>query len=265
MIRKRRLSIVLIAVVAFAASQSGAQETPAARWVVSVAPLPLTKNTELWDRLTDLPAIWREIGLRERGPLAVRGYGDDWGAFAKTWERELRERPPAFVVGEPEFLEVQTGFGDAYQELLRQPPRTSAEALLVTHAGRIHSGTEVVVGVVDPHATTGGRTQLAWLTKNGYTVKVVRHGRAVEALLHLAAGSTDLAAVSKKALDRFALEPRYAKAVEVLEPWKQQPCEIRIAVFVRGSLLVSYPGVAYAVRRILLDMDESFETQALMW
>ncbi len=259
------LRIPLFTVAILMALRSVAQDAPAARWVISVAPLPLTRNIELWDRLSDLPAIWEEIGLKERGPLAVREYGDNWSAFSETWERDFRERPPAFVVGESAFIEARPDFTETYQELLRQPPRTGAEALLVAHAGRVRSGTEVVVGVVDPHAATGGRTQLAWLTENGYTVRVVRHGRAVEALLHLAAGSTDLAAVSKKALNRFALEPRYAKAAEVLEPWKQQPCEVRIAVFVRGSLLVSYPGVAYAVRRILLDMDESFETQALVW
>lgn len=256
---RRCLLLILVSTISVSAV---AQEIGSERYAVAIGPHAYEdEHPYPWETPMDLQEAWLDDGLPEFGGLVTESYGDDWGAFAGAWTEDLSIDPPAFTIGERSFLESLLGFEDEYECMLARSAPEDADALLVSKG--IVSSSDVILGTVDPAIPSGGGAQLEWLRSHGYAVHVAVHKRAVEALLHVTVGRTDLAAVPAHELEAFAADPRYARLARALTVHEGLPSGAVQAVFVQRTLLETEPGVAYAVRKILHTMDPSLLPQPM--
>ncbi len=259
---------LLFAVLAIAGSMSTAvhaQQRPE-HLLIAIAPSPAAENNPFpWEQPTILTPAWDSQGLPEEGTLIYRPYENRWDDFKRDWETLLTERPPAFVTGERTFLESLPGLTDEYQLLLSAPPSPQADAVLLARAGDIRTATDVILGTVVQESRTGGASQLEQLQNRGYQIRVAEHGRAVEALLHLAAGSTDYAAMPLRELNQLSEDRQYKRIVRSLDVVQEIVSGAEEAVYVRHSLLETRPEVVYAVAKLLHSLDETLQPQPLRW
>lgn len=247
----------------------GQVESPA-RYAIAVGPVSADPSGGLpWSRPIDVQEAWEERGLPEVGQLVFKIYADDWHAFARAITASDAdtetgaEQGQAFVTGDIVFLSALDDFTNRYQLVLLQPIGDAPDAVILASHSRILSGTDVVVSVVDPALPNGGQVQIDWLRRQGYEVDVADLGNALEAMLHLAADRTDIAAVPFLEWERFRSNPKYEAIGRALTVKQRLVSKAQQGIYVANAVLETAPEVAYALRKVLLGLDESLQPQPL--